>query len=264
MKILEKIIAAKKEEVKKLRSVYSYSNFADSEFFKGDKLSLSRALTKDRSIAIIAEIKKASPSAGLLQENFNHKQIAETYMSHEVAAISILTDHNFFQGHISFLQDVARIKNVPLLRKDFIIDEYQIFQAKAHGADAILLISEILSRHQIQELTQAAKEVDLEVLLEIHSADQIDKIDFKCNNLVGINNRNLDDFTVDISTTLELKKILPESMTTVSESGISDFEDIKLLGQSGVDAILVGEYLMRARNMSGTLQELKMWCRNAD
>jgi len=264
MKILEDIIAAKKEEVKRLRSEYSYSDFSESEFFNKDKLSLSHALTIDRSIAIIAEIKKASPSAGLLKENFNHRQIAETYLSHDVAAISILTDQSFFQGHISYLNDIAQIKNVPLLRKDFIIDEYQIFEAKAQGADAILLISEVLSRHQIQELTHAAKEVDLEVLLEIHSADQIDKIDFNSNNLVGINNRNLEDFSVDISTTLELKKLLPESTTTVSESGIKDREDIKLLSETNIDAILIGEYLMRAKNISTTLEELKMWCRHAD
>jgi indole-3-glycerol phosphate synthase len=260
MNILETIIAAKKEEVKRLRSEYRYSDFSESEFFNQDKLSLSRALTKNRSLAIIAEIKKASPSAGLLKENFNPMQIAQTYLSHNVNAISVLTDQPFFQGHISYLKDIARIKRVPLLRKDFIIDTYQVYQAKAYGADAVLLIAEVLSKNQIQELTQAAKEVDLETLLELHSLEQLNKINFKSNPIIGINNRNLDDFSVNIFTTLEVAKTIPDATIVVSESGIHTQEDIDLLKKSSTRAILVGEHLMRTGNLDHALEELKRWC----
>jgi len=263
MKILDTIIAAKKEEVKRLRSEYRYSDFSESEFFHQDKISLSHALTKNHSIAIIAEIKKTSPSAGLLKENFNHMQIAETYLSHDVNAISILTDQPFFQGNISFLHDIARIKTIPILRKDFIIDTYQIYQAKAHGADAVLLIAEILSKNQLQELTQAAKEVDMQTLLELHSEEQISKIDFKCNPIIGINNRNLDDFSVNIFTTIELAKILPKSTIIVSESGIHAKKDIDLIKESGARAILVGEHFMQTDNLDHALEELKRWCADA-
>ena len=262
MKILETIIAAKKEEVKKLRSEYRYSDFSESEFFNRDKLSLSRALTVNSSIAIIAEIKKASPSAGLLKNNFNHREIAETYMSHDVDAISILTDQPFFQGHISYLKDIAQIKTVPILRKDFTIDAYQIYQSKANGADAILLIAEALSKNQIKELTEAAKEVDLETLLELHSEEQISKIDFKSNPIIGINNRNLDDFSVQIATTLELAKILPESSIIVSESGIHKQEDINSLKQTTTRAILVGEHLIKSTDLGKAIDKLKLWCAN--
>ncbi|HSP87547.1 MAG TPA: indole-3-glycerol phosphate synthase TrpC, partial [Ignavibacteriaceae bacterium] len=146
------------------------------------------------------------------------------------------------------------------LRKDFIINELQVFESKAIGADLILLICEALSKDQINELSHAAFEIGLDVLLELHSEDQLDKINFSVNKLLGINNRNLIDFKVDLSTTEKLRNKIPDEITVVSESGISKRDDIKYLYDSGVNAILIGEYLMREKDISSKLKELKDWC----
>ena len=159
MTVLDEILDVKKVEVQKLRSEFSISRFKDSEFFKKKCLSFKDALFKDDAISIIAEIKKASPSKGIIKEDFNHLKIAEEYINAGADAISVLTDEKFFQGHINFLKEIAQIKSIPLLRKDFIIDEYQIFEAKSNGADVILLIAEALSLQQIQELTHCTKEI---------------------------------------------------------------------------------------------------------
>ena len=161
---------------------------------------------------------------------------------------------------MQYLSDIAKNKRVPLLRKDFIIDEYQIFESKAFGADIILLISEALSKTQINELTHAAYECGLEVLLELHSADQLEKISFDVNKLIGINNRNLDNFLVDLETTTEISQKIPDMVYIVSESGINTKSDVKLLKDTRTNAILVGEYLMKAEDIKAQLKELKEWC----
>ena len=178
MNKLQKIIEIKKEEVKKLRSDFSLSRFSDLEFFYKKCIDFRSALVRNNMLGLIAEIKKASPSKGVIRGDFNHIKIAEEYFKAGVDAISILTDKKFFQGNISFLNDIAKFKEAPLLRKDFVIDEYQVFEAKANGADAILLISETLSKMQINELTHAALEIGLAVLLEVHSKVQLVKIDY--------------------------------------------------------------------------------------
>jgi indole-3-glycerol phosphate synthase len=261
LNILDKIVEVKKEEVKKLRQDYSFSKFADSPYFLSESLSFSKSITQNKNISIIAEIKKASPSKGILLENFNHITIAKEYFSAEINAISVLTDKNFFKGDILFLKDIAGIKEKPLLRKDFIIDIFQIYEAKANGADAVLLISEILSSAQIKELTCAAKETGLEVLLELHSSEMLEKIEFSVNTLIGINNRNLEDFITDLNTTIEIAALLPDYVTIVSESGVSTEEDVKQLKQTKTRAILAGEYFMKSDNISAGIKELKKWCR---
>lgn len=260
MNILSQIIEVKKDEIKKLRRDFSYNRFKDSEFFNTKRFSLETGLMKKQAISIIAEIKKASPSKGVILEDFNHMKIADVYMNNEVDAISVLTDVNFFQGSIEYLHEIAAIKSVPLLRKDFIIDEYQVFEAKSNGADAILLIAEVLSSSQIAELTHAAKEHDLEILLELHSEEQLEKIKFESNKIIGINNRNLADFSVNLNTTIKIAEQLPDYVLVVSESGISSMDDIKQLKDSRSDGILVGEHLMRSNNISDSLKELKEWC----
>lgn len=260
MSILDEIVAVKKEEVSKIRSDYSLSRFKDSEFFDKNRLSLFDSLSKNKDVSIIAEIKKASPSKGIILEDFNHMKIADIYLNREVDAISILTDKNFFQGDISYLKDVAKIKTCPLLRKDFIIDEYQIYEAKSNGADIILLIAEALSENQISELTHAAVECDLEVLLELHSESQLSKINFELNKIIGINNRNLENFTVNLNTTSEISKKLPEDVLIVSESGIKSDEDLETIKDLPVNAILVGEHLMLSDNIEDSLKQLKEWC----
>lgn len=260
MTILEEINFVKKEEVKKLKHDFTISRFKDSEFFSSKRRSFAEAINNEDKISIIAEIKKASPSKGIIKEDFNHLDIARIYMDNGVEAISILTDEKFFQGSINYLNDIAKIKTVPLLRKDFIIDEYQIYEAKSNGADVILLIAESLSAHQLNELTSAAKEYDLEVLLEMHSKEQIEKLDFNTDFVVGINNRDLKNFKVDLNTTSIIENHIPEDKLIVSESGIKNENDIEFVKKTRSKAILVGEHLMSSEDISGSVNELKNWC----
>lgn len=262
MNILDKIIDVKKEEVKLLKKEFTRSSFESMEYFNKKCISLKDRLNNNNQLSIIAEIKKASPSKGILKKDFNHLLIAETYLQNEVDAISVLTDEHFFQGKLSYLADIAGISKKPLLRKDFIIDEYQILEAKANGADIILLISEALSKFQIKDLTQTATGLGLEVLLEMHSADQIDKIDFDLNKVIGINNRDLNNFNVDLNTTIEIKKLLPENIFVISESGISQQQDISFLKSKNINGILVGEHLMRSINLTDNIKQLKSWCQD--
>jgi indole-3-glycerol phosphate synthase len=260
MDILSEILETKKEEVKSLKRKYSISSFEGMEFFDKDNLEFNNILETNNHLSIIAEIKKASPSKGIIRKDFNHLRIAETYMKHSVDAISVLTDEKYFAGKIEYLQQIASIKTLPLLRKDFIIDQFQIIESKAFGADLILLISEALSKSQIKDYTQTASEIGLEVLLEIHSADEIEKIDFGLNKIIGINNRDLKSFKVDINTTINLKKLLPSNIHVISESGISLKSDIELLKANRINGILIGEHLMRSENLDSELIRLKEWC----
>jgi len=262
MNILNEILEVKNREVSHLRRKYSLSSFTDTEFFEKETISFFNSLKEKSEISLIAEIKKASPSKGTIREDFDHITIAETYFDNGANAVSVVTDEFFFKGKLDYLKDIASFKTQPLLRKDFIIDEYQIFQSKAYGADFILLISEILSKNQLAELTHAAYETRLEVLLELHSEAQLNKIDFKLNNLIGINNRNLNDFSVDLNTCINLSRNLPREIKVVAESGINKKADIQLLNKSNINAILVGEYLMSSENINDSLAQIINWCRN--
>jgi len=262
LNFLNQILEVKKEEAKNLKKEYSLSSFIDMEYFHKKSLSFSEKVkSNNSSLSIIAEIKKASPSKGVIREDFNHLKIAETYLKNNVDAISILTDEKFFLGNISFLSDIAKIKEVPLLRKDFIIDEFQVFEAKANGADLLLLICEALSKNQLNELTNAAAEIGMEVLLELHSESQIEKIDFNINKIIGVNNRNLEDFEVTLKTTKKISRKLPEEIILVSESGISEKKDIDFLRETNTNAILVGEHLMKSKNIPESIKQLKEWCK---
>ena len=262
MNFLDKILEIKKEEISNLRKNFSINSFRDMEFFDKKCLSFINEVDNNKNISIIAEIKKASPSKGIINNNFNHIKISKEYFSFGVNAVSVLTDKQFFQGDINFLYQIAQYKEAPLLRKDFIIDDFQIFEAKAYGADMILLICEALSKNQIKDLSQTALECGLEVLLELHSDDQLIKIDFEINNIIGINNRNLTDFKVDLNITKNLASRIPDEVILVAESGIRTKEDISLFRSSGIDAILVGEFLMKNGSIQSKLEDLKSWCKN--
>lgn len=258
--ILDEIVKVKHEEVKVLKRDFTLSRFSDSEHFAKDCLDFTSALSKPGAASIIAEIKKASPSKGIIREDFNHLKIADIYHENGADAISVLTDKTFFQGNISYLNDIAKVKSIPLLRKDFIIDEYQVFEAKSNGADAILLISEILSKTQITELTDAAFELGMSVLLEMHSDNQISKIDFTKNKIIGINNRDLTKFKTDIKTTELISEKINDNVILVSESGINTKEDIDFIKSINVDAVLIGEHFMRAENICDSLKQMKQYC----
>jgi indole-3-glycerol phosphate synthase len=262
LNFLNEILETKKTEVSKLKGRYNISSFKEMEFFENNTINLKEALEKSTAISVIAEIKKASPSKGIIKEDFDHLEIAGTYFDSGADAVSILTDVNFFKGSIEYLKDIATIKNVPL--KDFILDEYQIFESKAYGADAVLLICEILSKNQIAELTHAANEIGLEILLELHSENQLGKIDYDINKIIGANNRDLNKFSVDLSTSINISKQLPDFITVVAESGIESKENIQTLREHNIDAILVGEHLMSSQNIEEALTQLKQWCRGED
>ncbi len=260
MTILDEIVEVKKEEVNKLRKEFTLSRFSDFQFFESDTLSLYKNISSDNNLSIIAEIKKASPSKGIIRDKFNHLDTAKIYFENAVCGISVLTDKNFFKGSIEYLNDIAKIKTAPLLRKDFIIDEYQVYEAKANGADVILLICEILSPTQVKELTHAASELDLEVLLELHSEKQLSKVDFELHKIVGINNRDLKTFEVDINNSIDISKHIPRNVCVVGESGFSDKASVDKVKNEKIDALLVGEHFMRAKNISDELKKFKEWC----
>lgn len=261
MNILQQIVEVKKNEVSKLKKKSSKSSFEDSSFFYNDSLSFAKSISQFGQVNLIAEIKKASPSKGVLRNEFNHVEIAKTYFDNSAAAVSVLTDEKFFQGRINYLNDIAHFKKAPLLRKEFIIDEIQIYESKANGADAILLIAEILSENQIKEFSSIAHELNLDVLLEVHSENQLDKIDFSQNKIIGINNRNLETFAVDVNNTFELMKLIPKDCIIVSESGISSHHAINKLKEKKVHAVLVGEYFMTSANIEIAVKEFQNWCK---
>ncbi len=254
MSFLEQIINTKKEEIINLRKKFSLRFFEDQEFFHSPTLSLIDSLFESKRLSLIAEIKKASPSKGILREDFNHIDIAKIYMNNKVNAISVLTDSKYFQVSLDYLKEIAKFKTVPLLRKDFIIDEYQIFEAKASGADVVLLIGEALSTEQSDSLIAVANECNLEILYEIHSPTQLDKIDFNKIKLIGINNRNLETFEVDIRTTRKIADLLPEGIVAISESGITTPNDIKIVSHEKVKGLLVGEYFMKSTDIEIALR----------
>lgn len=255
--ILDKIVARKKEEVDQLRK---NGTTLPAEY---DKTSIdpprgfSRALTRYGGVAIIAEVKKASPSKGIISANFDPQAIALNYQKNGAQAVSVLTDVDFFQGSLKYLLQVRSTINLPVLRKDFIIDPLQIEEASAHGADAILLIAAILSQSQISDYQQMAKELGMDSLVEIHDEDDLDKALGAEAELIGINNRNLNDFSVDINTTFRLKKIIPDTVPVVSESGLASAADLALLKEHDICAALIGESLMRAGHDSPLLQSLR-------
>jgi indole-3-glycerol phosphate synthase len=220
---------------------------------------LREALSQKDRLGLIAEIKKASPSKGLIREDFDHVAIARAYLNAGAEAISILTDRNFFQGSPDYLREVAAFSSAPLLRKDFIVDEYQILEARSLGADAVLLIAEALSRGQIDELTACAREEGLDVLLELHHESEIEKIDPNRDRLIGVNNRDLKTFAVDLGATARVKRLLPESATVVAESGIHTEEDVEVVKQAGASAVLVGERLMREKDVEQAARTMREW-----
>ncbi len=263
MNILDKILQEKKEEVHALRSEFSQKSFEEMELFHRPVMDVLQLFSDETEISLIAEVKKASPSRGILRDDFDYMEITRLYMENEVSAISVLTDKAFFRGSITFLNDISRKKSVPLLRKDFIIDEYQVLEARANGADFILLIAEALSAAQIAELTHIAMETGMQVLLELHSERQLEKINFNTNRLIGINNRNLEDFNVDLDTTRRIAALLPKDVIIVSESGIHNRADVDFIRNAGAKAVLVGEHFMKAPDIALSLQEMKRWCSHA-
>jgi indole-3-glycerol phosphate synthase len=212
-------------------------------------LELPRGVFKENLInkdqAIIAEIKKASPSAGIISENFNPIEKAKEYEAFGASALSILTEEDFFQGSNQFLMDVKAITKLPIIRKDFMVDEYQIYEAKLMGADCILLIASVLSDDEITQFTELAETLELDYLIEVHDEDELRRVEHFENAMIGVNNRNLKTFEVDLSNSINLKKLFKGDNLFIAESGIKNQDDIDELKNHDIHAFLIGESLMK-------------------
>jgi indole-3-glycerol phosphate synthase len=243
--ILEQIVEQTAADLKKRKREVSFSDFDSMPDFERDRSSLYEALSPPERVSIIAEIKKASPSKGLIRKDFDPQKIAAQYLQGGAAALSILTDNPAFKGSLEYLRIASNEVDIPLLRKDFIIDPYQVKEARAYGADAILLIATITDGHQLQELHHAADELGLECLVECYGEDELNHIDFEQLRILGANNRDLQTFDVDVHRGISLLQSAPEGIVRVSESGLSSASDLKLLQDEGVHAALIGEFFMR-------------------
>ena len=255
MSILEKIVSQTKIDLKKRILERSHSSLESEWGFEKELQSFSQAI-KGKVVKFITEVKKASPSKGIIREDFDPVSLARIYEKSGASAISVLTDEPFFKGHLSYLDGIAKQITIPILRKDFIINPYQVAEAKAFGADAILLIARILSDSQLDELLSAAKEYELDALVECYDLVDQDRINYEKVSILGINNRDLETFEVDVHRGVSQLNMAPESTITVSESGISTVDDIKFLQKNGINAVLIGEHLMRQSNIGEELRTL--------
>lgn len=254
--VLDEIIEHKRGEIataKQLRPAETLRELVDKAAPVRDFAS---ALRKQWDIGLIAEVKKGSPSAGVIREDFDAVQIALTYEKHGAACLSVLTDEKFFLGHLDYLRAVRQAVKIPVLRKDFIIDRYQVLEARAAGADCILLIAECLDDCNLRDLYYYASELGMEALIELYDAENLDRVLKLEPTLIGINNRDLRTFVTDLDHTLRLAKQIPPSMLLVSESGIKTRADIDRVKEGGAGAILVGESLMKCPDIGAAVDAL--------
>ena len=256
--LLKEICQKKRVELEITKSKCSFQTL-EKLLPKKNNRGLKKILNdsqKNKNINIIAEIKKASPSAGVIINEYFPEEIANQYEKSGAGAISILTESSFFKGNIDHLSTISQKTNIPLLRKDFIIDEYQILESKIYKADAILLIASILNDKQIVNFIKIADEIGLDCIIETHSENELKraiKIDYP---IIGINNRNLNNLSVDINNTLKLIKKIPSDFTIVGESGIKKFQEIKLYNNAGVYNFLIGESILTSNNIKKKFDEL--------
>ena len=273
--VLQRIVATKVEEVKAAREALSLEDLkaqvaADDKPRRGFAAALRAAGTKENGIGIIAEIKKASPSKGIINHNFTPALFAQQYEQAGASCLSVLTDRDYFQGDDSYLIQAANTSSLPILRKDFMIDVYQIYQSYLMGADCILLIMACLDDAQVQELHALSIELGMDVLIEVHTKSELERalqLPRSAHNIYGINNRDLNTFDVDLQTTLDLKNILSDALATdansaeqkpliVTESGIHSSDDIRLMLNNDIQHFLIGEQFMKTDHPGQALQSL--------
>lgn len=254
MDILDKIVAHKKEEVKKKLSLYPVKLLEQSIYFNTPSVSFKKYLLREDKSGIIAEFKKKSPSQGFINPYAKVEKVSIGYMQAGASALSVLTDQDFFGGSNENLTEARKYNFCPILRKDFIIDEYQIIEAKAIGADVILLIAECLEKEQVKQFAKTAKNLGLEVLLEIHSGEQLNKINSDID-AVGVNNRNLKTFEVSIESSLHLINGIPDSVVKISESGLKKPESVVRLKEAGFQGFLIGTHFMQSDNPALACQQ---------
>lgn len=245
--ILDKIVARKREELVERRKKRSLSDLEQLALSAAPVRGFAKNLSGRRP-AVIAEIKKASPSKGIIRADFHPAQIAAQYEKAGAACLSVLTDVDFFQGNDLYIKEAQAVSSLPVLRKDFMIDPYQIIESRALGADCILLIAACMSDSQMKELHDVAVKYKLDVLVEVHDRAELDRALELPTNMIGVNNRNLKDFQVSLNTTLSLSKYIPADRLLITESGIHTPNDVALMQSQGIHTFLVGESMMRETN----------------
>ena len=255
MTILDKIVERKREEVAEAKAKVSSEELKSYPLFQRECYNLRESILHPERSGIIAEYKRASPSKGLINGRDSVQEVVKGYQEAGASAISVLTDKDFFQGDLKDLTEAREVLQIPLLRKEFIVDEYQITEAKAYGADIILLIAACLSKEEIQSLSSYAKSLGLNVLLEVHNEEELNKSLFDTIDAIGVNNRNLKDFVVSLDHSYNLVKKIPNRYIKVSESGILDPQTINELKKAGFQAFLIGENFMKTENPMLAIQE---------
>lgn len=254
--ILSKIINKKRKEVEEARARMSEANLKELAGKVYIKSAFKRNIARPHHINLIAELKKASPQRGIIRGDFNPLKIALTYQAHGASALSVLTDERFFEGNLKILKELKGKVTLPLLRKDFIIDEYQIYESLYWGADAILLIAHILTAKELTNFYKIAKDLGMDVLVEVHNEEDVAKALKSGATIIGINNRDLSTFRIDLSTTQRLIRLIPENKVRVSESGIKTYEDVMFLKSLGINAVLIGEVFMEASDIAAKIREI--------
>ena len=245
MNILDEIVAKTKSKLEEKKQGLSLEELISKIDFKNLKETNFKKSLQNKAEAIIAEIKKASPSAGIISDNFDPVLKSKEYESFGASALSILTEEDYFLGNIEYLKDVKAITSLPILRKDFIVDEYQIYESKLIGADCILLIASILNDEELKNFSEIAERLKLDYIIEVHDEEELQRVQHFSNAIIGVNNRNLKTFDVDINNSVELKKIFDGQNTFIAESGIKSKKDIEYLKQYNINVFLIGESLMK-------------------
>ena len=245
MNILDEIVAKTKSKLEEKKQGLSLEELISKIDFKNLKETNFKKSLQNKAEAIIAEIKKASPSAGIISDNFDPVLKSKEYESFGASALSILTEEDYFLGNIQYLMDVKAITSLPILRKDFIVDEYQIYESKLIGADCILLIASILNDEELKNFSEIAERLKLDYIIEVHDEEELQRVQHFSNAIIGVNNRNLKTFDVDINNSVELKKIFEGENIFIAESGIKSKKDIEYLQQHNINVFLIGESLMK-------------------
>ncbi|NBC66585.1 MAG: indole-3-glycerol phosphate synthase TrpC [Bacteroidetes bacterium] len=251
--ILEKIANQTREDLKKRKREITFRDLQSLKGYEKERLNFAEALKGD-SVSIVAEVKKASPSKGVIRADFDPLKIADAYIENGASAISVLTDEPFFKGSLKYLERISEISPVPLLRKDFIIDPYQVKEAKAYGADAVLLIVTMYEGNQLSELIAAANEFGIQALVECYEKEEVESLDWDQIQILGVNNRDLKKFEVDLHRGIDLLEMAPEEVVTVSESGIHKPEDLMKLYKHNIHSALIGEHFMKQPDIGAALK----------
>ncbi|MCG6157609.1 indole-3-glycerol phosphate synthase TrpC [Rubinisphaera margarita] len=254
--ILQDIVAHKRGEIAAAKERVSFEDLVAHLPEAPPVKDFVTQLRLNHPMGVIAEVKKASPSAGIIREDFDPVAIAKTYAAHGASCISVLTDENFFQGHLDYLKQIRQAVDLPLLRKDFILDRYQIAEARVAGADCVLLIAECLTEPELRDLYQYSRKLGMQALVELYDVENMPMVLDLNPHIIGVNNRNLRTFKTDLGHSIELRKQVRDTILFVSESGIRTREHTRLLEENGIHAILVGESLMRSDDIGAALQSL--------